>query len=131
MNVGCREWFRSTLHAGRAYAMQCSAFLSLPFSICACKSLVRTSGLCFATLIASPGVTYPKYALRMDPEALPQRAANPRRSRTQDSRASKISKRSSSDDQETTSDNKLSDLSVYRSNAEENQQFECELLHGR
>ena len=63
----------------------------------------------------------------MESEALPQRAANSRRSRSNSTRPSKISKPSSSERQETQSDNKLqSDLPEYRSNAEENQQFECE-----
>ena len=68
----------------------------------------------------------------MESEALPQRAANSRRSRTKDTRPSKISKGSSSDFQGTKSDSKLqSDIPDYRSNAEENQQFECELTNSR
>lgn len=61
----------------------------------------------------------------MDTEALPQRAANSRRSRAKDSRAPKISKTSSNDRQETHSVSEpQSHLPEYRSNAEENQQFE-------
>ena len=68
----------------------------------------------------------------MDSEALPQRAASSRRSRTNDTRPLKLSKGSSRDFQDIVSDNVMqSDIPEYRSNAEENQQFECQLTHSR
>ena len=63
----------------------------------------------------------------MDAEALPQRPAGGRRSRTQDSRPSKIAKKGISGNERAQPSERPDDLPEYRSSAEHNQNFECEL----
>ena len=63
----------------------------------------------------------------MDAEALPQRPAGGRRSRTQDSRPSKIAKNGISGNERAQPSERPDDLPEYRSSAEHNQNFECEL----
>ncbi|DBA84097.1 hypothetical protein WJX77_003967 [Trebouxia sp. C0004] len=60
----------------------------------------------------------------MDAEALPQRPAGGRRSRTQDSRPSKISKNDISGDKRARPSERPDDLPEYRSSAEHDQNFE-------
>ncbi len=64
----------------------------------------------------------------MDTEALPQRSASGRRSRTQDIRPSKVAK-NTRQDTEQAEPIRNADLPEYRSSAEQDQQFECELMH--
>ena len=63
----------------------------------------------------------------MDVEALPQRPAGGRRSRTQDSRPSKIAKNGTSGNERAQPSERPDDLPEYRSSAELDQNFECKL----
>ena len=64
----------------------------------------------------------------MDAEALPQRSAGARRSRTQDTRPRKIAKDTGNDDRQERHSNPTTEaLAEYRSSAEQDQQFECEV----
>ncbi len=63
----------------------------------------------------------------MDAEALPQRPAGGRRSRTQDSRPSKIAKNGTLGNEGAQPSERPDDLPEYRSSAEQDQKFECEL----
>ena len=64
----------------------------------------------------------------MDAEALPQRPAGGRRSKTQDARPSKVAKNGFSGNERAQLNERPDDLPEYRSGAEHDQDFECKLL---